>query len=442
MVKYRLTVSTASILSFTHFSYTSLLGMKTNTKQIILQKNEAVKMCYIKKDKILLGATSLANHDSTISLKMLLFSFHAGNTILISFLPIYLQDLGLSGTEIGWVLATGPLASIFAQPFWGYLSDKYKTVKWILFICVIGLIAGATVFFQMTTVVSLVIVGALFYFFTTPIGGLGDSLAQRRADELNLSFGSIRTWGSIGFASTSLFIGILLNQIGIQYVYWPYLLLGITALFVIPKLRDASVDRTPVKLGDIKRILTNKPLMMFLLLILFLTISHRTNDSYLGIYIMELGGSESMVGIAWFIGVVMEAIIFATASKWFKKYHTIIFIIFAGLIYCVRWVLYAFTNDPIFIVILQFMHGITYGIFYVAAFEYITRLIPKFLQSTGHLLFYAIFFGVSGIIGSLTGGFIIEQFNGTILYLGMAGLSLIGVILLAIYHALPKTIKS
>lgn len=375
---------------------------------------------------------------STIPLKTLLFSYHAANTILISFLPLYLQHKGLSGTEIGWVLATGPLASIFAQPFWGYMSDKFKTVKWILLICVIGLILGSTIFFQMTTLVSILIVGAIFYFFTTAIGGLGDSLAQRRADELKINFGSIRTWGSIGFATSSLLIGLLLNEIGIQFIYWPYLFFGTIALIVILKLKDVTVDSTPVQLKDIKQIITNKPLIIFLTLILFLTISHRANDSFLGIYIIELGGSESLVGIAWFVGVVTEAIVFATAIKWFKKYKTMVFIILSGVIYSIRWVLYSFVTDPLLIVGLQFMHGISYGIFYVAAFEYVTRLIPKLLQSTGHLVFYAIFFGVSGIIGSLLGGLAIDHFGGNMLYLFMGALSFIGVILLTIYHFLPK----
>lgn len=380
----------------------------------------------------------MQKNNSTATLKFLLFCFHAGNTILISFLPIYLHDLGLTGTEIGWILATGPLASILAQPFWGYLSDKYKTVKWILLICVLGLIVGAIIFFQMITILSLLITGALFYFFTTPIGGLTDSLAQRRADELQVSFGSIRTWGSIGFAAASLSVGLLLDYVGIQHIQWPYLLFGMMALIATLQLRDVKVDRTPVRVKDVNKILQNKRLMIFLLLILFVTITHRANDSFLGIYVMELGGSESLVGIAWFIGVVMEAIVFATASKWFRKYHTMIFIIISGIIYSARWILYAWIDDPLMIVIFQFTHGITFGIFYVAAFEYITRLIPIFLQSTGHLLFYATFFGVSGIVGSLIGGRIIELFNGQVLYLSLGAMSFIGMILLTLYHLFLK----
>lgn len=105
---------------------------------------------------------------------MLLFSFHATNTIIISYLPLYLKHKELDGTEIGWVLAVGPLASIFAQPFWGYMSDKFKTVKYILLICIIGLLISSVLFFQMNGLLAIMLAGAVFYFFTTPIGALGD----------------------------------------------------------------------------------------------------------------------------------------------------------------------------------------------------------------------------------------------------------------------------
>lgn len=81
-------------------------------------------------------------------LKMLIFFFHVTNTIIISFLPLYLKFKGLSGTEIGWVLAVGPLASIISQPFWGYLSDKYKTVKWVLIMTIIGMLIFSILFFK------------------------------------------------------------------------------------------------------------------------------------------------------------------------------------------------------------------------------------------------------------------------------------------------------
>ncbi|WP_163538509.1 MFS transporter [Gracilibacillus sp. YIM 98692] len=379
----------------------------------------------------------MARHESTLPLKMLLFCFHGANTIIVSFLPLYLQYRGLSGTEIGWVMAIGPLIAIFSQPFWGYLSDKYQTVKRILMLCLIGLLISSSVFLQLASLPLLLTLGALFFFFAAPVGALGDSLSQRRADQLGISFGSIRTWGSIGFAVSTLTIGELLSVIGIQYIVWPYLCLAFACFIVSTRLVDVKVETAPVQLKDVRLLIKKKPFVIFLVLITFITISHRANDSFIGIYIASLGGGEDLVGIAWFAGVASEAIIFATAGYWFKKFHPLIFIIGAGLLYSIRWYFYAIFEDPMFIVGLQFLHGLTFGVFYLTAFQYVTRVIPNILQSTGHLVFVSVFFGFSGIIGSLFGGMVIDSLGGGSLYFFMGLLTTIGTILMLIYHWLP-----
>lgn len=385
----------------------------------------------------MLGAKLLSNKESLLPLKMLLFSYHAANTIIISFLPLYLESKHLNAVEIGWVLAVGPFASIFSQPFWGYMSDKYKTVKKILMICIIGFLSISIVFFQMNSLIAIILMGSLFFFFATPVGALSDSLTQRRATSLGISFGSIRTWGSIGFATSSLLIGALLSKIGVQYMIFPYLIFGTIALIVVFKLTDIQIDQEPIQLKDIRFILGNKSFTIFLLLIMLITTAHRANDSFMALYIADLGGSEFLVGVAWFIGVISEAAIFALAGFWFKKYHPLVFIIFAGILYSIRWFVYGGLEEPLYIISLQVLHGLTFGVFYVSAFDYVTRLIPNILQATGHLIFYAVFFGVSGIIGSLLGGFIFNEFSGEMLYFAMGCLTLFGTICLTVYHLFP-----
>ncbi|WP_019378778.1 MFS transporter [Virgibacillus halodenitrificans] len=376
----------------------------------------------------------MTNSNSLTPLKMLLFCFHATNTIILSYLPLYLKYKGLNGTEIGWVLAIGPLASIFAQPFWGYLSDKYKTVKRIIQLCICGLLVFSVIFFQMETLVGILLMGAVFYFFVTPIGALGDSLAQRRADDMKISFGTIRMWGSVGFAVSSLVIGEVLTRVGIQYMIIPFLCFGFLAFLVTFRLTDVKVESDPIRIQDVIVLVKNKPFIIFLFCMIFITISHRANDSFIGLYIAQLGGSEGLVGVAWFVGVLTEALVFATAGFWFRKYHSLIFVIIAGILYTIRWFFYAAATDPAYIIALQFLHGLTFGIFYTAAFDYVTRLIPRLLQSTGHLVFFATFFGVSGIVGSLVGGVVMDSFGGNTLYYGLGFMALAGTISLSIYH--------
>lgn len=380
---------------------------------------------------------------STTSLKTFLFSFHATNTIIISFLPLYLRYKGFSGTEIGWVLAIGPFASIFSQPLWGYLSDKYKTVKTMIIICMTGFLLTGIFFFQLNAIIPILLVGSIFYFFSYPVSALGDSLGQRRADELNISFGSIRMWGSIGFAVSSLAIGEVLNQVGIQYIMWPYLAFGVITLLAAFKLTDVQATDTPLQLSDLKHLLQSKPYLLFLLFTLFIATTHRANDSFIGLYITQLGGSERLVGIAWFIGVISEAIIFALAVFWFRKYPSLIFIIAASTLYTLRWFIYASVHDPVYILFFQVLHGLTFGVFYLAAFHYVTRIIPKDLQSTGHLLFYSVMFGFSGIIGSLIGGRVIDILGGHFLYFALGSSALIGTICFITFYFFqmrnPKT---
>lgn len=372
------------------------------------------------------------------SLKLLMFLFHATNTIIISFLPLYLKFKGLNGTEIGWVLAIGPFASIISQPFWGYLSDKYKTVKTMLIISVIGMLTFSVIFFQMNQLVAILIIGAFFYFFSSPVGALSDSLAQRRANELKVSFGSIRTWGSIGFAFSSLIVGELLAKVGVGFMVWPYLFFGTILLIVSFFISDVQTDSEPVSLHDVKWLLGHHRYVVFLTFMMVITITHRANDSYIGIYIAELGGGENLVGIAWFIGLVSEATVFALSALWFRRFHPIVFTILAGVIYTLRWFIYGFAENPYSIIAFQVLHGATFGVFYVAAFDLVSKLIPKQLQATGHLIFYSVFFGISGIIGSLGGGVLIEHFGGSILFYVMGSLSAVGVLLLMGYIVLFK----
>lgn len=371
---------------------------------------------------------------STINLKALLFFYYSAMTIIISYLPVYFNEIGLSGTQIGILLAVGPLAAMIAQPFWGYMTDKYKTSKKIIILCLTGSIVGGLIMFQVFQYYLLILAVFCFFGFMSPVGGLGDSLSQKTANKLSVSFGSIRMWGSLGFAIMSLLSGFLLASIGVKYIYLPFLFFMFLTLVIAFRIRDVEMSKKPINVKEAIKLFKNKKFMIFLVIMMFITITHRTNDSFLGIYIIEKGGTESFIGWAWFIGVFSEAIIFATATQWFRKFHALTFIVISGILFAFRWFMMGILQDPFLVLPLQIMHGFTFGIFYLCAFHYVTKLIPEELQSTGHLLFYSFFFGLSGMIGSSVGGFIIEQLSVTYLYSSLAFVAATGALSVGIYQ--------
>ncbi|OIJ12766.1 MFS transporter [Anaerobacillus arseniciselenatis] len=370
---------------------------------------------------------------STLNIKALLFFYFSAMTIIISYLPVYFQESGLTGSQIGFLLAVGPLAAMIAQPFWGYMTDKYKTSKKVIIVCLSGAIFSSVFLFQNLDFSLLTLVIFVFFIFMAPVGGLGDSLAQKTANQLSITFGSIRMWGSIGFAVMSLVGGFLFTAIGIQYIYLPFILFLIITLVIGIRIKDIKTSQKPVNFKEALKLVQNKKLMMFFVIMMFITVTHRSSDSFLGIYIVERGGVESFIGWAWFIGVSAEALVFATSTLWFRRFHALTFIIIAAILYSIRWFLMAVIADPMLVLPLQVMHGLTFGIFYLSAFHYVTKIVPEQLQSTGHLLFYSFFFGLSGIIGSSLGGQIIEQSSAQHLYLFLAMISLAGVVFLSGY---------
>src|SRR5438046_615985 len=44
--------------------------------------------------------------------------------VSLPFFPQYLKSLGLTGTEVGLLLAAGPALALVAPPFWGQLADR------------------------------------------------------------------------------------------------------------------------------------------------------------------------------------------------------------------------------------------------------------------------------------------------------------------------------
>jgi PPP family 3-phenylpropionic acid transporter len=152
------------------------------------------------------------------------------------------------------------------------------------------------------------------------------------------------------------------------------------------------------------------------------------NDTFLGVYIRELGGSTALVGQAWFLAGSSEIVVFALSFWWLRKGKELIIITFATVFYFIRFFTSAWITDPHLLAYLQVMQLLTFPIFYSAAIQYLYRIVPVEWRATGQTVLALLFFGVSGIIASYVGGAIYGSFGGKILYLSIATMSFLGVL--------------
>jgi len=347
-------------------------------------------------------------------------------SLFISFLPVYLDQIGISGTHIGLLLGAGSVIGIVSQPFWGMVSDKMRTIrKVLLLILLISVIVG-TLLYRSAALWEVSLFVGLIFFFYLPTDPLVENLNFQTAQRKGISFGSVRMYGALGYAVTSLCAGFAVDRWGTSSLSWMFLGLGAVALAIGITLEDVKASAKPALLGNLKQFFMQSHALAFFLLVFITAIPHKMNDSFIGLYISELGGDMRLTGLSWFVMTITETVFFGISARLIKPGREKLMMTIAAGLYMARFLLCSFVADPQTLVALQVFQGFTFVFFYASAIQYLHAIVPEEWKSTGQTVLTALFFGVSGIIGSSFGGWMMDAFGGAVLYKIMAAGSAIG----------------
>lgn len=346
-------------------------------------------------------------------------------SVFITFLPLYYQDRGLSNTQVGAVMGIGSLVAIFAQPLWGIVSDKRKTVKKMILLFIVITAALSAWLFEVRHVELLMFVMIVFSVFHTALPALTDSLSVSAAVKYKRSYGFFRLWGDVGIGAGALGIGALIAFLGMDRLSWIYI--GALAICFCFALRIEDAPAKPVQLDrqSFLRLFRNPSLIRVLLIALLFSLPHRMNDALLGIYMSSLGANESQVGQAWTVATFSSIPAFLVTGYILRKWNEWATLAVVGVLYAGRWLLVGLAHDPGIVVILQALQGITFPVFFVTIVQLVTRIVPSELRTTGQTTLAAVFGGIAGMTGSAGGGWIMDHFSPSAAYLFAALFSLV-----------------
>jgi PPP family 3-phenylpropionic acid transporter len=113
-----------------------------------------------------------------------------------------------------------------------------------------------------------------------------------------------------------------------------------------------------------------------------------------------------------------------------RRFHELAVIGFAAVLYTIRWLATVWIDDPAMVVALQFSHLVTFALFWMAAIQYIVRIVPPELSSTGQSLISAVFLGLSGLLGGVLGGWFRQEWGGDGMFYFCSALSLFAAVLI------------
>ncbi|MFD2408791.1 MFS transporter [Paenibacillus rhizoplanae] len=373
-------------------------------------------------------------------LRSFMFTLYGTSVLVVSYFPLFYAHLGFSSPQMGLLYSVGPLISILSNLFWSMMSDRLGTVRKIMALLLGGQLITAIVLARATDFSSVMLILSFFYFFYYPVFPLADTMAIKIAQRHGRNFIAIRVFGSLGYSFFALTIGYLLRALGPQYSVAICIVIVVTALLITIGLKDVkrteaaplSVDMEstdkPLKASGLREILLQKEVLWFFGSVFLLAIGYRMNEAFLTISLKGMNAGDEVVGWALLASALSEIPIFFLLSRYGDKFKELPLLAFASLMFTLRFLFMSLAQEPGTVVAIQAMHSISFGIYYVTAVRYITRIIPDHLRATGMALFTVVWSSGAGLLSGTFGGLIYQDAGRIVFYLVATGFSILAFI--------------
>ena len=332
------------------------------------------------------------------------------------YLP-YLTSIGYNATEKSILLSIIAIAGMGFQWVFGYLSDKWKTVKKILLVAfILYAIASYFLYSNETKIfvyhaLAMAMSGGLYHLAFD----LTDSWVMESGEYVNRYYSSIRAFGSIGWGIGCLVVSQLIIAFGYISIGISMLLSSVLATAILLLLPDANKalneGQASLQITEIKALLTDKIYLLAILTLFMLFAINVLNIYAVVEKIIALGGGNLEVSYKNTIQATIEIPMFFLGAKLAKKYSSYTFIGISAAAFGIQFMLIALTNQVSVIILLCFFQCLTYPFMLMAGKQLMYDLSPAHMKSSGQLFAFSILNCFSAFIIPLISGVITNQFG-------------------------------
>lgn len=368
---------------------------------------------------------------------MTFFNYFALGAML-PLLTYYLQYKGLTGSQIGILTALGPVIILLVQPLWGMAADRYQIHK--------GLLSGAAVLMAISALLfplsnsfwTLFFLIILINLFQAPLIPFTDTLILQVLEKKRTPYGSIRLWGSLGFAAAVLIMGKMTDWLTLEVIFYATalsMLLMIVSVLPLPKVTGRQTPSVFAGVGDL---LKKRRFLLFLLSAFFTFGPINANNYYFNLYFQEIGGSITGMGLVFFLSAASEIPFLRVGGTIIRRIGLEGTLLLAASVSLLRWLLFLFIHDPLIITFLFFFQGISVGLYLASAPLYVNEITPKKIRASGLTLYAAFGNGLGTVVTNLAAGWILDHFSSMMIYTLLAGMTLLGLISLGGIFLFPK----
>ena len=338
-----------------------------------------------------------------------------------NFLSVFLESIGFSAGQIGLTMSLISGVGIASQPAWGVVSDRIRSVRRCFRLCMTGtaLFALAVPFFSGNGNVRpewLIAALALMYFFFHPSNMMMELWLVRLSAHptLRISYGSVRSWASIGYAVLNLAFVPILRFVPVSGVY--FFMAAFAAAAALLSLRVPAETENAAAEAPRQQRLRDMPfrsvlsywVAAYILFEVLYQIPFNWRVTYTVYVLREFHVDNSLFGALMFTAGLCEVPVLLLTKKLSGRVGWAWPLILSTAILTLEYSLYAWGNSVYILFAAQLLRGFSYALFVAGRNQYIYRLAPRGMEGSTMALVNMVV-SVTNLIAAAAGGFLVER---------------------------------
>lgn len=379
--------------------------------------------------------TQRSNKNILFTFIFIYLLFMTSRAIFTPYVTVYLQEKGFATEKIGFITGANSLVLIIAQPFWGIITDKLRSSKYTLVICLMLQAAFSLALVHCNTFLTVAACFCMYGFFSSPEGPLLDTwcLSNLKKIGRNNAVGRMKFAGCFGYALVSILSGYVITSYDTAKILpvFSVILFCIGSFLLLVRIDSRTEKKQPAGKTEFKKILKDSRFLLFLVIIFLMQIPHRAAYTFYPVLISSLGGDKAFVGYTSAVMFVSEGIIMFCSQKLLSRFRAVDIVMLSGVFFTIWQILYVIVGQPWQVAAIAILDGPSYALFTIGILYYLDEIAPVDMKATYQTVTYAVYFGLSGIAGNSMGGWMIEKYGFKNMY--VIGAIIIVVSILCLY---------
>jgi PPP family 3-phenylpropionic acid transporter len=361
-------------------------------------------------------------------------SIFIGTGASLPYMPVWFRAHGLSGAQIGVILAAPMLARVVITPFLAVWADGFglRRTPIMLFglaagVCygLIGLVAGFGPW---------LLFWLLAASFLSTVVPLADVLTLRRARAEGFNYGLPRGLGSTAFVVANVGMGALIARTGpdliVPWVCVAALLSGLAGRFLLPPDPVHEGGERPDRRDrwrGVSDLLRNRPFLLAVISTSLIQATHAFYYAFSALLWKAQGLSATTVGLLWGTGVAVEIAFMWFLEPWRRRVGPEVLVVVGGVAAVVRWTAFAFAPPLWLLFPLQALHALSFAAVFMGSLQLIERHAPPRSASAAQTISSAVSGGLVIGLATLASGPLFDALRERG-YLAMSVLALLGLL--------------